>query len=108
LKDGSGIWYKIAVPKDGIYKIDKAFLESCGILTAGLNPNTINIFGNGKQSRANTFVTDVSKILVVALEQASNQQIYNIGTTEIIKIKDLAKKIAKIFIKIKIYLLFQE
>jgi hypothetical protein len=48
LKDGSGIWYKIAVPKDGIYKIDKAFLESCGILTAGLNPNSINIFGNGE------------------------------------------------------------
>jgi hypothetical protein len=48
LKDGSGIWYKIAVPKDGIYKIDKTFLESCGILTAGLNPNTINIFGNGE------------------------------------------------------------
>ena len=29
--------------------------------------------------------------------KGKNQQIYNIGTTEIIKIKDLAKKIAKIF-----------
>lgn len=48
LKDGSGIWYKIAVPKDGIYKIDQTFLESCGISTAGLNPNSINIFGNGE------------------------------------------------------------
>ena len=48
LKDGSGIWYKIATPKDGIYKIDQTFLESCGILTAGLNPNSINIFGNGE------------------------------------------------------------
>ena len=43
-----------------------------------LKNQTINIFGNGKQSRANTFVADVSKILVLALEKASNQQIYNI------------------------------
>lgn len=48
LKDGSGFWFKINVPKDGIYKIDKAFLESCGISTTGLNPNSINIFGNGE------------------------------------------------------------
>lgn len=48
LKEGSGIWYKINVPKDGIYKLDKAFLESCGIVTSGLNPNSINIYGNGE------------------------------------------------------------
>lgn len=48
LRDGSGIWYKIAVEKDGIYKIDKSFLESCGINTSGLNPTSINIFGNGE------------------------------------------------------------
>ena len=48
LNFGSGSWYKIAVNKDGIYKLDKAFLESCGIQTSGLNPNHINIFGNGE------------------------------------------------------------
>lgn len=48
LKEGSGIWYKINISKDGIYKIDKAFLESLGIQTVGLNPNSINIFGNGE------------------------------------------------------------
>ncbi|MFN5148177.1 MAG: type IX secretion system sortase PorU [Flavobacteriia bacterium] len=47
LQDGSGTWYKIAVKKDGIYKLDKSFLESCGINTTGLNPSAINIFGNG-------------------------------------------------------------
>jgi hypothetical protein len=47
LQEGSGTWYKITVKKDGVYKIDKAFLESCGINTIGLNPATINIFGNG-------------------------------------------------------------
>jgi hypothetical protein len=48
LKEGSGFWYKIAVTADGIYKIDKAFLESIGINTANLNPNQLNIFGNGE------------------------------------------------------------
>ncbi|MFY7667110.1 MAG: type IX secretion system sortase PorU [Crocinitomicaceae bacterium] len=48
LKEGSGIWYKIAVDRDGIYKIDKSFLESCGINTTNLNPSHINIYGNGE------------------------------------------------------------
>lgn len=47
MKPGSGSWYKIAVAKDGIYKMDKAFLESCGINTTGLNPVHIHIYGNG-------------------------------------------------------------
>jgi hypothetical protein len=47
MKSGSGSWYKISVAKDGIYKIDKAFLESCGINTDGLNPAHIHIYGNG-------------------------------------------------------------
>jgi len=47
LKDGTGSWYKMYVSKDGIHKIDKQFLENCGINTSGLNPNHINIYGNG-------------------------------------------------------------
>ena len=47
LQDGSGSWYKISVKKDGIYKLDKSFLESCGIDITGLNPQQINIYGNG-------------------------------------------------------------
>jgi len=39
--------YKIAISKDGVYKIDRSFLESLGISVSGLNPNTINIYGNG-------------------------------------------------------------
>jgi hypothetical protein len=47
LAPGSGIWYKIGVKSDGIYKLDKSFLESCGISTINLNPSSINIYGNG-------------------------------------------------------------
>ncbi len=48
LTSGSGEWYKISVVKEGIYKIDKTFLESCGIQTSGLDPDHINIYGNGE------------------------------------------------------------
>lgn len=44
----NGSWHKISVTRDGIYKIDKAFLESCGISTSGLNPQHLHIFGNGE------------------------------------------------------------
>jgi hypothetical protein len=47
LSEGSGIWYKIAVTRDGIHRIDKSFLESCGINTTNLNPAHIHIYGNG-------------------------------------------------------------
>jgi len=44
----NGTWYKIAVNKDGIYKIDKSFLESIGINTSSLNPLDVHVFGNGE------------------------------------------------------------
>lgn len=47
LQSGSGTWYKINVKKDGVHKIDKAFLLSCGVPVDGLNPQHINIYGNG-------------------------------------------------------------
>ncbi len=47
LQPGSGNWYKIAVREDGIYKIDKQFLNSIGINVSNLNPNHIHIYGNG-------------------------------------------------------------
>lgn len=43
----SGTWYKIAIANDGIYRIDKTFLTQLGVNTDGLNPNNINIYGNG-------------------------------------------------------------
>ena len=48
LKEGSGIWYKISINRDGVYKIDKSFLANCGINTTNLNPSHINIYGNGE------------------------------------------------------------
>lgn len=42
-----GKWYKIQITEDGIYKIDKRFLESVGINTNSIDPRNIRIFGNG-------------------------------------------------------------
>lgn len=42
-----GTWYKIAIARDGIYRIDRNFLTQLGINTTALNPQNINIYGNG-------------------------------------------------------------
>ncbi|MBK7182191.1 MAG: hypothetical protein IPH89_04275 [Bacteroidetes bacterium] len=43
----TGDWYKISIYKDGIYKIDHAFLESLGIDMSTLDPRNIRVYGNG-------------------------------------------------------------
>ncbi|MFM7023570.1 MAG: type IX secretion system sortase PorU [Flavobacteriales bacterium] len=43
----SGSWYKIKVSASGIYKIDKAFLQSMGVNPSAINPQYIRIYGNG-------------------------------------------------------------
>jgi hypothetical protein len=42
----SGTWFKIAVTKDGIHKINKTFLNALG-LNGGFDPRNIRIYGNG-------------------------------------------------------------
>lgn len=45
----TGNWYKIAVDKRGIFKIDYNLLQSLGINPANVNPNNIRVYGNGGQ-----------------------------------------------------------
>ena len=42
-----GQWVKFEAPEEGIYKIDKATLESFGFNLAGIDPRTIKIYNNG-------------------------------------------------------------
>ncbi len=44
-----GTWYKVAIARDGIYKMDKSFLNQLGVNTNGINPQNINVYGNGGQ-----------------------------------------------------------
>jgi hypothetical protein len=43
----SGKWYKIGVTKDGIYKLDKAFLSGLGLDIENIDPKNLRIYGNG-------------------------------------------------------------
>ena len=43
----SGTFYKIAIDKTGVFKIDAAFLKSIGINIATINPRQIKVYGNG-------------------------------------------------------------
>jgi len=43
----AGNWYKIAVERAGIYKIDIPFLSQLGINSANLSSGSIRLFGNG-------------------------------------------------------------
>jgi hypothetical protein len=47
LQNGSGEWYKIQVNENGMYKLSYGFLESIGVNVSALNPNHLNIYGNG-------------------------------------------------------------
>ncbi len=43
----SGNWYKIAVTKNGVYKLDKTALTKLGINVTSIDPRHIRIYGNG-------------------------------------------------------------
>ena len=61
------------------------------------------IYGTGNEKRSFIHIDDFITAFHKIFKKGKNLEIYNIGTTEMIKIKDLAKKIAKIFnVKIKL------
>ncbi|WP_299820075.1 type IX secretion system sortase PorU [uncultured Pontibacter sp.] len=43
----TGTWYKLAVTASGVYKVDKALLQTLGVNTQGIDPKTIQLYGNG-------------------------------------------------------------
>lgn len=42
-----GQWYQMAITKDGVYKVDKNILENLGINPNQINPQNVNVYGNG-------------------------------------------------------------
>jgi hypothetical protein len=42
-----GTWFKIAIARDGIYKVDKNTFDQLGVDVTAIDPNQINIYGNG-------------------------------------------------------------
>lgn len=52
----SGAWYKITVPNDGVFQLNKAFFKTMGLEVESLDPKTINLYGNadGRLSELNS------------------------------------------------------
>ncbi|WP_324672958.1 type IX secretion system sortase PorU [Hymenobacter sp. GOD-10R] len=42
----TGDWYKIGVPTNGIYKLDKNFLKALGIDVQSIDPRRLQVYGN--------------------------------------------------------------
>jgi hypothetical protein len=42
----SGDWYKIGVPRSGVYKLDQAALKNLGLPVASLDPRRVQVYGN--------------------------------------------------------------
>jgi len=45
----TGSWYKFYTSVDGVYRLDYNFLEELGMNPSTIDPNAINIYGNGGQ-----------------------------------------------------------
>ncbi|MGE0560962.1 MAG: type IX secretion system sortase PorU [Flavobacteriales bacterium] len=43
----SGEWYKIAVLKEGVFRLDYSFLKNLGLDIDNINPQNIKVYGNG-------------------------------------------------------------
>ncbi len=66
----TGSWYKIGVKEDGIYKIDKAFLNSLGVNVNQINPKHLKIYfsGAGMLPESNSAVrTDDLKEMAITI-----------------------------------------
>jgi len=61
-----------------------------------LGEKQINVFGDGSQARANTFVLDIVDALSKGLDKAANQQIYNICGTNVYSVIDVIRSIENI------------
>lgn len=64
----NGKWYKISVPDDGVYKMDKKFFLTMGIDTALLKPDFINLYGNSdgilSESNSGAYKDDLKKCAI--------------------------------------------
>jgi hypothetical protein len=64
----SGDFYKIEVKEDGIYKLDKNYLQNAGIDVSNINPKNIKIYNNGGQELPyNNLTTTIDDLAEVSI-----------------------------------------
>ncbi len=90
-------------PRDH-FQLDKAHVIPALINKVASGVDPLVVWGDGEQSRSFVYVTDIVNGMMLALEKGVYGKVFNIGTQEEIKIKDLASLIIKLFgskIKVK-------
>lgn len=69
---GSGNWFKIAIPAEGVYAIDVPFLSALGINTSNLSSASIRLFGNGgrmlRESNSGEYIDDLQENAVQIID----------------------------------------
>ncbi len=75
----SGEWYKIAIPKTGVYKLDYNQLKQLGINVDAINPRTIKIYGNpgGMLPQANATARPNDLLENAILVQGESDGVFN-------------------------------
>ena len=97
----SGNWYKIGVVKDGVYRLDVAFLNSMGINTSALSSASIRMFSNNPgmlaEANAGWYIDDLVEIPIMVSDGGdglfnSNDQVFFYGSASHIWKKDSVNK----------------
>lgn len=83
-------------PRDH-FQLDKAHVIPALINKIAAGQDPLIVWGDGEQSRAFVYVTDLAGGMMLAIEKGNSGEVFNIGTEEEIKIKDLVALVVKIF-----------
>jgi len=65
-------------------------------ITAALRNNPITVFGNGEQTRCFTFIDDTVEGTLLTMDHKFNNEVFNIGSNQLLSINQLAGKIKKL------------
>lgn len=58
----AGTWYRFEAPEEGIYRIDRAFLQNLGIDMNSIDPRTIKIFSTGGYNLPEDYTVTTNRV----------------------------------------------
>jgi UDP-glucose 4-epimerase len=65
-------------------------------ISAALKEEPITVYGDGRQTRCFTFIDDTVKGTLLSMDEKFNNQVFNIGSNQLISINELAEKVKEI------------
>ena len=83
-------------PRDH-FQLDKAHVIPSLINKIAAREDPLIVWGDGEQTRAFVYVSDLACGMMLAIEKGASGEVFNIGTEEEIKIKDLVRLVVKTF-----------